>query len=224
MRAVVYSAVFIFLQLSCMSAMFNIPLRCFLLDMDCAKNLIQNHMALLSEAVDPMHIDFLRVDEQGFKGDITNLTVTGNKDAILDSTDFDYNKMEIILQYHMDLSLRGLYKSSPMDPGADVSMLIKNIHVTLMMPFEIIRNGVDNKFINIKAFKYDYQIKNDIQSYISDLYRHAYRGENILNSPKNYKLIAIPFGRSFMDKILGNVFEIVRSHLLSQPLLNLFIY
>lgn len=55
--------------------------------MDCAKNLIQNYMALLPEAVDPMHIDFLRVDEQGFKGDINNLTVTGNRDAIIDSTE-----------------------------------------------------------------------------------------------------------------------------------------
>nr|XP_032516665.1 uncharacterized protein LOC116769633 [Danaus plexippus plexippus] len=192
--------------------------------MDCAKNLIQNYMALLPEAVDPMHIDFLRVDEQGFKGDINNLTVTGNRDAIIDSTDFDYNNMEIKLQYHMDLTLRGLYKSSPIDPGADVSMLIKNIHVTLLMPFEIIRNGVDYNFINIKDFKYDYQIKNDIQSYISDLYHHAYRGQNIFNSPKNCKLIDIPFGRSFMDKILGNAIEIVRCHLLSQPLLNLFIY
>ncbi|XP_032516937.2 uncharacterized protein LOC116769847 [Danaus plexippus] len=225
MRAVVYTSVFVLLHLTYASARINIPFRCHALDSECTKALVQNLVVPLSETLDPMYIDPLRINEGGFNGDYSNVTVTGGRNAIIDSVGFDLGKREIMMQYHTDLKLKGRYKSSPIDAGTDVSMFIRNLYVTLTMPYEIIQTANNNRFLNLKAFKYDYEIRDNIQSHIRDLYYQASNGEGFADTNlQNLRLIPIQLGRNMMDKIMVNVFETLRAYLLSEQLLNFFIY
>ncbi|CAG9562484.1 unnamed protein product [Danaus chrysippus] len=175
MRAAVYTSVLVLLQLACASARINIPFRCHALDAECTKALVQNLVVPLSVTLDPMYIDSFRINEGGFNGDLSNITVTGGRNAVIDSAGFDLGKREIMMQYHTDLKLKGRYKSSPVDAGTDMSM-----------------------FISGQGFA-----DPDLQ---------------------NLRLIPIPLGRNMMDKIVVKVFETLRAYLLSEQILNFFIY
>ncbi|CAG9562485.1 unnamed protein product [Danaus chrysippus] len=203
----------------------NIPFRCHVLDAECTKALLQNLVVPLSETLDPMYIDSLRINEGGFNGDLSNITVTGGRNAVIDSAGFDLGKREIMMQYHTDLRLKGRYKSSPIDAGTDMSMFIRNLYVKFTMPFEIIQTANNNRFLNLKAFKYDYEIRDNIQSHIRDLYFQASSGQSFADPDlQNLRLIPIPLGRNMMDKMVVNVFETLRAYLLSEQISNFFIY
>ncbi|XP_046977944.1 circadian clock-controlled protein daywake-like [Vanessa cardui] len=186
-----------------------------------------------TERLDPMFVDLVNVrDEAGLKFDMKNIHIEGFKTATIDKVSIDLHSRIMRLVFHADLSIKSLYKASgllfglPIFGHGDFAMSYGNVLTEMVMLFDVIKNKQGQNIINLKVYKYWYDVKGGGHFHLANLYDNdkisSLGMHTIINH--NWKTISELYGRQMFDKFNDKIFNAVRTYLRSHPLEDLFLH
>ncbi|KAH9630145.1 hypothetical protein HF086_004851 [Spodoptera exigua] len=91
----------------------------------------------------------------------------------------------------------------PISGDGDVTIKIKNLGVTLTMPYDIVKNEQGKDVIELKSYKYTYENNENTH----------FKLTNLFNGNKQLK-----FGNPMLDKPVQKIYNAIKTYLRSQPL------
>ncbi|XP_047531223.1 circadian clock-controlled protein daywake-like isoform X1 [Vanessa atalanta] len=186
-----------------------------------------------TERLDPMFIDSVNVkDQAGLKFDMQNVYIEGFKTATIDNISIDMNSRIIRLVFHADLSIKSSYRASgylfslPIFGHGDFLMRYDNVLTEMVIPFEIIKNTQGKNIINLKVYKYWFDVRGGGQFHLGNLYNNDTISSEGMHAiiNQNWQLISMMYGGQMFDKINDNIFNAIRTYLHSQSLENIVLY
>ncbi|CAG4930243.1 unnamed protein product [Colias eurytheme] len=238
MRAFVYSVLFA-MQISLIYSSYpQIYSRCRFWDTGCFARQIQINVPSLiagikelgTEKLDPMHIDYSRVDLAGLKLDINNADIRGYGSAIVDRASVDPISRELYLVYHTDLSMDALYNAQgsvlglPIAGDGNMKVVAKNVEIETLLPFDIVNDARGRAVIELKGIQYRLNFKDNVRFDLSNLFygnkELSDKMHEFINS--NWKAVSDTYSRPIFDIAQDKLFKVLRSYLLTQPLDNIF--
>ncbi|XP_038214280.1 uncharacterized protein LOC119834069 [Zerene cesonia] len=220
------------------SAYPQIYSRCRFWDSGCLARQIQiNVPSLISgikelgaEVLDPMRIDYSRIDIAGLKMDISNAIVRGYGAAVVDRASVDPISRELYLVYHTDLTMDSQYNAEgsvlglPISGDGNMRVVAKNVQIEALLPFDIVNDARGRAVIELKGIQYRLNFKDNVRFDLSNLF-YGNKGlsdamHQYVNS--NWKAVADTYSRPIFDIAQDKLFKVLRSYLLTQPLDNIF--
>ncbi|KOB68961.1 Juvenile hormone binding protein-like protein [Operophtera brumata] len=119
------------------------------------------------------------------------------------------------LVFHADVTMRGKYKASgkllilPISGDGDTVMKIKNCQIVVDMPFEISKNKDGKDVMNLKSYKYRFDVRDGAHYQLSNLFN----GNKVLSDSlhnfmnANWKTMTLEFGLPIFDKPVQKIYN-----------------
>ncbi|XP_061714329.1 circadian clock-controlled protein daywake-like [Cydia pomonella] len=231
MGAIFYSLV-VLMQVTALLS--TSPPKCKPSDSDCLKSAAQALTPLLAagmpalgmEPLDIMRVDEIRMDLAGLRLNMTNSSITGLKNAVIDKIKFDMTKQQLVILYHADVELTGQYKAAgrliilPISGDGDVKIELKNYNSKMSIPFTIVKNKEGKDTMHMKEFKNEFDIKDGAHYSLTNLFN----GNKVLSDSmlkfmnENWKLLSTEFGGTLMQKPNKKIFHVIRKYLQNKPI------
>ncbi|XP_063534633.1 circadian clock-controlled protein daywake-like [Cydia strobilella] len=231
MGAIFYSLV-VLMQVTALLS--TSPPKCKPSDSDCLKSAAQALTPLLAagmpalgtEPLDVMRVDEIRMDLAGLRLNMTNSSIKGLKNAVIDKIKFDMTKKQLVIVYHADVELTGKYKAAgrliilPISGDGDVKIELKNYNSKILIPFTIVKNKEGKDTMHMKEFKNEFDIKDGAHYSLTNLFN----GNKVLSDSmlkfmnENWKLLSTEFGGTLMQKPNKKIFHVIRKYLHNKPI------
>ncbi|XP_045499256.1 circadian clock-controlled protein daywake-like [Colias croceus] len=220
------------------SSIPQINSNCMFWDSRCLARQVQmNVHALVSgirelgtEVLDPMHIESGCIDLAGLKMDLTNAVIRGYGKAVIDSARVDPFTRQLYLVYHTDITLDSEYNaegrllSSPIAGNGHIKILMRNVQIEALLPFDIVKDSHGRAVIDLKGIEYRLHFRNNVRFDLSNLF---YGDKELSDSMhqfinSNWKKVSETYSRPIFDIAQDKLLKVIRSYLLTQPLENIF--
>ncbi|XP_053604488.1 circadian clock-controlled protein daywake-like [Plodia interpunctella] len=214
--------------------------KCKIDDSPCMKTAAQSMVPTLAagmpetdmEPLDVMRVDTIKVDLAGLKLVIKDADIKGLKKATIDKISLDMVKKELNLMYHADIVLKGQYKASgrllilPISGDGDTVIKLKNLQIEMMIPFEIIKDENGKDVLDLKSYKFKYDVKTNVNFHMTNLFN----GNKVLSDTmhtfmnENWKALSVEFGTPMLESPNSKIFGVIKKFLRSKPLEDLVTY
>ncbi|CAH1636530.1 unnamed protein product [Spodoptera littoralis] len=209
--------------------------KCQLSDPECLKKTAQTFVETFtsgipevgSEVLEPVHIDVIKIDLSGLKLTVRDADVKGLKKSVIDKLKVDTAKKVIELTYHVaPIVLKGKYKAGgmllilPISGDGDVTIKIKNLAITLTMPYDIVKNEQGKDVIELKSYKYTYENNENTHFKLTNLFNGNKQLSDAMLTfmNENWKAISQEFGNPMLEKPVQKIYNAIKIYLKSQPL------
>ncbi|XP_050563287.1 circadian clock-controlled protein daywake-like [Spodoptera frugiperda] len=209
--------------------------KCQLSDPECIKKSAQSFVETFTagipevgtEVLEPVHIDVIKIDLSGLKLTVRDADIKGLKKSVIDKLKVDTAKKVIELTYHVaPIVLKGKYKAGgmllilPISGDGDVTIKIKNLGVTLTMPYDIVKNDQGKDVIELKSYKYTYENNENTHFKLTNLFNGNKQLSDAMHTfmNDNWKAISQEFGNPMLDKPIQKIYTAIKIFLKSQPL------
>ncbi|XP_047509451.1 circadian clock-controlled protein daywake-like [Pieris napi] len=236
----IFCALFLAMQLAFIqSAIPRVYIKCSVWDSGCLTRQAQIKVPaltsgipeLFTETLDPMLVNFARVDLAGLKMDLNNAVIQGFRNAVIDRINIDTVSRQIQLVYHTDLAMKSRYSAQgsilnlPFNGDGEAVISAKKVQMEYLMPFEISKDAFGRDVIDLKGLQYWFDVKDNVRFDYTNLF-YGNKGQSdlmhqFLNT--NWKSVALTYGRPVFDVLNMKIFNAIRSYLLSQPIEEIFL-
>ncbi|XP_052755294.1 circadian clock-controlled protein daywake-like [Galleria mellonella] len=178
------------------------------------------------EPLDIMDIDKIKVDLAGLKLGIKDAHIKGLKGAIIDKLSIDIAKKLITLVFHADVVMNGHYKASgrllilPINGDGQTTIKLKNLVIEMIMPFEIRKNSDGKDFIEVKSYKYKYDVKTNANFRLTNLFNGNKQLSDTMHNfmNENWKVLVQEFGTPMLDIPNAKIFAVIKTFFKSRPM------
>ncbi|KAF9420005.1 hypothetical protein HW555_003599 [Spodoptera exigua] len=108
----------------------------------------------------------------------------------------------------------------PISGDGDVTIKIKNLGVTLTMPYDIVKNEQGKDVIELKSYKYTYENNENTHFKLTNLFNGNKQLSDAMLTfmNENWKAISQEFGNPMLDKPVQKIYNAIKTYLRSQPL------
>ncbi|XP_059049961.1 circadian clock-controlled protein daywake-like [Achroia grisella] len=208
--------------------------KCKISDSACLKTSAQSVIPAMAagvpemnmEPLDIMDIDTIKVDLAGLKLGIKDAHIKGLKRAVIDKLSIDLAKKQMTLIFHSDIVMNGLYKASgrllilPISGDGQTTIKLKNLLIEMTMPFEVKKNSEGKDFIDLKSYKYKYDVKTNANFHLTNLFNGNKQLSDTMHKfmNENWKILAQEFGTPMLDKPNAKIFNVIKSYFRTHPL------
>ncbi|XP_045769771.1 uncharacterized protein LOC123870488 [Maniola jurtina] len=217
----------------------SVPFKCLLSDGQCLKREAQAVLPQIFDGIpaiglpplEPMYIDFFRIDKDGVQINMTHLKVEGVKSLIIHDISVD-NTNSFRIYFHMkNMSINGAYiangsiLSTCVDGEGVFEAKFKNIHVEALIPLEVVKtkSGVTFGEIKINDNNFKYEVKEKAEFNFSGLYDTDDIGlrKAVQEINDNWEYITSHLVGPLMNVVIHNIFKSIQMYMELEPLINL---
>ncbi|XP_023934156.2 uncharacterized protein LOC112043109 [Bicyclus anynana] len=216
---------------------FTTPFRCFVWDSTCLKGLaksigpgyIQRIPEFSALRLDPMGIDFQRLDQDGVIFDTTDTEVHGLSDMIVDEISVLRNASLSRMRFRTNLLFTGTYKCNgtmffqPISGEGRYAASLKNVEVEIFNPYNIVRNEIGLEFLDAPDYQFRYVVKDKANFRFDNLYYGDKERSDLMHSllNANWEFITEQYGRIYISRIISTMGKAYRSYFNLVPLRSL---
>ncbi|KAJ0183224.1 hypothetical protein K1T71_001200 [Dendrolimus kikuchii] len=208
--------------------------KCSLSDSACIKAAAQPMVSVLAagipelgtEVLDVMHVDRIKVDLAGLKLNIRDADIKGLKHTVIDEISVDMAKKQIHMIIHANMNLKAKYKAAgrllilPISGEGDTTIKLKNLEIRMNVPFELTKNANGKDVIDLKSYKYTYDVKDNAHFHLTNLFNGNKELSDTLHTfmNENWKALTQEFAVPVLEQPLNKIFSTMKTYLKSQPL------